>query len=449
LIDFGYDAFAIASSAEAAERRADERRPDLVMMDIRIKGPLDGIETASILKKKFSTAIIYLTAHADPAMIERAKETEPHGYLIKPASAVALRTAVEIAFHKHQFEQARAEKAETEKRQQTALLEAGRSVRESNEIFRMMIEAVKDYAIFMLDIDGRVASWNAGAARLKGYTAHEIVGEHFSKFYTADDIAHHKPERELETAGRVGRATDQGWRVRKDGTQFFANVVITAVYDSIRQLRGFATVAQDVTARRQSEALLSHQASHDGLSDLPNRSLFNDRLSQAMAAAHRNRTSLALLYLDLDGFKQVNDSFGHLIGDRLLQSVAQRLTRCIRATDTVSRQGGDEFVILLVNIEGNKDAAICAEKVLQSLRAPHALSEYQVHGSASIGIALYPRDGAEVETLLRNADSAMYEAKRCGRNGFQFYRKELNASATMQTAETELNLHEPYSPIRR
>jgi AmiR/NasT family two-component response regulator len=113
LIDFGYDAFAIASSAEAAERRADERRPDLVMMDIRIKGPHDGIETANILKKKFSTAIIYLTAHADPAMIDRAKETEPHGYLIKPASAVELRTTVEIALYTHQLEQARAEKAET------------------------------------------------------------------------------------------------------------------------------------------------------------------------------------------------------------------------------------------------------------------------------------------------------------------------------------------------
>jgi diguanylate cyclase (GGDEF)-like protein/PAS domain S-box-containing protein len=443
LIDFGYDAFAIASSAEAAVSRADQRRPDLVMMDIRIKGRLDGIETAGILKKKFSTAIIYLTAYADPAMIERAKETEPHGYLIKPASAVELRTTVEIALYKHQLEQARAEKAETEKRQQTELLEMSHAVRESNEIFRMMIEAVKDYAIFMLDIDGRVASWNVGAERLKGYNEHEIIGEHFSRFYTARDVARQKPERELETAERVGRVADQGWRVRKDGTQFFANVVITAVYDSIGQLRGFGKVTQDVTARKQSEALLSHRASHDGLSNLPNRSLFNDRLSQAMAAAHRNRTSLALLYLDLDSFKQINDSFGHLIGDRLLQSVAQRLTQCIRATDTVSRQGGDEFVILLVDINGNNDAAICAEKVLQSLRAPYALSEHKVHGSASIGIALYPQDGAEVETLLKNADSAMYEAKRCGRNGFQFYRKDLNASATRQALESEL-----YSPTR-
>ena len=397
-------------------RRADERRPDLVMMDIRIKGPHDGIETASILKKKFSSAIIYLTAHADPAMIERAKETEPHGYLIKPASAAELRATVEIALYKHQLEQIRAETTETEKRQQTALVEKGRAVRESNESFRMMIEAVRDYAIFMLDIDGRVASWNAGAERLKGYSEQEIIGQHFSIFYTAGDLAHHKPEQELKTASRVGRISDQGWRVRKDGTQFFANVVITAVFDSIGQLRGFAKVTQDVTARKQSEALLSHQASHDGLSNLPNRTLFNDRVSQAMAAARRNRKSLALLYLDLDGFKQINDSLGHLIGDRLLQSVARRLTLCIRATDTVSRQGGDEFVILLADIDGDRDAAICATKVLQSLRAPHALSGHEVNGSASIGIAVYPQDASEAEDLVHCADQAMYEAKHGGQH---------------------------------
>jgi PAS domain S-box-containing protein len=261
LIDFGYDAFAIASSAEAAVRRADERCPDLVMMDIRIKGPHDGIQTANILKKKFSTAIIYLTAHADEAMIERAKKTEPHGYLLKPVNVVELRTSVEIALYKHQLEQARAEKAELERQQQTALMEMGRAVRESNEVFRMMIEAVKDYAISMLEVDGRIASWNAGAERLKGYCKQEIVGQHFSKFYTTGDKAAHKPEQELETAARLGRAEDQGWRIRKDGTQFFADVVITAVRDSIGQLKGFAKVTQDITARKNAEHQLYETSS--------------------------------------------------------------------------------------------------------------------------------------------------------------------------------------------
>jgi PAS domain S-box-containing protein len=261
LIDLGYDAYAIASSAEAAVKHAGERRPDLVMMDIRIKGPLDGIQTAIILKRQFSTAIIYLTAHADEAMIERAKETEPCGYMLKPVSAAELRTTLEIGRYKHQLEQARAEKAESERLLQAAFMEMGRAVHESDENFRMMVEAVKDYAIFMLDVDGRIASWNPGAERLKGYCKEEIVGQHFSKFYTADEKAAHKPEQELEIAARLGRSEDLGWRVRKDGTQFLADAVITAVYDSSAQLRGFAQVTQDVTASKNAERRLNETSS--------------------------------------------------------------------------------------------------------------------------------------------------------------------------------------------
>jgi PAS domain S-box-containing protein len=258
LIDLGYDAYAIASSAEAAVQRANERCPDLVMMDIRIKGPLDGIQTASLLKTKFSTAIIYLTAHSDKPMIERAKETEPQGYLLKPVSAAELRTTVEIALYKHQIEQLRAEKAEFERLQQSALMEMSRAVHESNEHFCMMVEAVKDYAITMIDLTGRISSWNVGAERLKGYSKREIVGQHFSRFYSADDIAAQKPEKALADAARLGKIEDQGWRVRKDGTRFLAEVIITAVYDPSGQLRGFAKVTRDITAQKNVEGLLRH-----------------------------------------------------------------------------------------------------------------------------------------------------------------------------------------------
>ena len=256
LIDLGYDAYAIASSAEAAVRRANERCPDLVMMDIRIKGPLDGIQTASLLKAKFSTAIIYLTAHSDKPMIERAKETEPQGYLLKPVSVAELRTTVEIALYKHQIEQLRAEKAEFERLQQSALMEMSRAVHESNEHFCMMVDAVKDYAITMLDVTGRISSWNVGAERLKGYSKREIVGQHFSTFYSADDIAAQKPEKALADAARLGKIEYQAWRVRKDGTRFLADIIITAVYDSSGQLRGFAKVTRDITAQKNVEELL-------------------------------------------------------------------------------------------------------------------------------------------------------------------------------------------------
>jgi PAS domain S-box-containing protein len=255
LVELGYDAFAIASSAEAAMTRADERCPDLVIMDIRIKGPHDGIQAATLLKEKFSIAIIYLTAHADEAMIQRAKKTEPDGYLLKPVKAVELRTTVEIALHRHQVERMRARTAEVERQKEAALKESSRAADESNQSFRMMVEAVKDYAIIMLDSDGRIVSWNVGAERLKGYREREIIGQSVSVFYTAADIAARTPERNLEMAARLGRFEDEGWRMRKDGTQFFADVVITAVHDSAGQLRGFAKVTQDVTVRKQIEAL--------------------------------------------------------------------------------------------------------------------------------------------------------------------------------------------------
>ena len=237
-------------------RHADERCPDLVIMDIRINGPLDGIETASLLKSRFPIAIINLTAHADDAMLQRAKETEPHGYLLKPVNSVDLRTTVEIALHRHQVERIRAETAELERQQQAALMAMERAVHESNEMFRMMIEAIKDYAIIMLGVDGRIASWNVGAERLTGYCQREAVGQHYSKLHTADDIAVHKPEQALESAVRLGRTEDRGWRVRKDRTLFFADVIITAVYDSSGTLQGFSKVTRDITARRKADRRL-------------------------------------------------------------------------------------------------------------------------------------------------------------------------------------------------
>jgi diguanylate cyclase (GGDEF)-like protein len=214
-------------------------------------------------------------------------------------------------------------------------------------------------------------------------------------------------------------------------------------------------VFHDVSTARALTLKLAYIAQHDSLTDLPTRALLNERLQQAIALAQRHHTALALIYLDLDRFKHINDSLGHLVGDRLLQSVALRLTECVRATDTVSRLGGDEFVILLSEVAHEQDAAVSAEKLLQSIRMPHVLDNHEVHVTASIGIVVHPGDGTAVEALLQNADSAMYEAKNLGRNNYQFYRSELNSSACeRQSLESglrhaierqELQLH--YQPI--
>jgi diguanylate cyclase (GGDEF)-like protein len=174
---------------------------------------------------------------------------------------------------------------------------------------------------------------------------------------------------------------------------------------------------------------MSYLAQHDSLTDLPNRILFNDRLTEAMALAHRHQRQLAVLFLDVDRFKHINDCLSHGIGDRLLQSIAQRLLGCVRASDTISRQGGDEFVILLSEITHAQDATVCADKILEALRSPHRIDQHDLHVTASIGIVTYPDDATDADTLMKHADFAMYHAKENGRDNRQFFKRDLNVRA--------------------
>jgi diguanylate cyclase (GGDEF)-like protein len=174
---------------------------------------------------------------------------------------------------------------------------------------------------------------------------------------------------------------------------------------------------------------MSYLAQHDSLTDLPNRTLFSDRLTEAIAMAQRYRRNLAVLYMDVDRFKHINDSLGHDVGDRLLQAIAVRLYACVRSSDTVSRQGGDEFVILLSEVTHVEDAGVIAEKILNALKTPYRIDDHDLHLTVSIGIASYPEDGAEAEALMKNADLAMYHAKDNGRNNYQFFQAEMNVRA--------------------
>jgi diguanylate cyclase (GGDEF)-like protein len=173
----------------------------------------------------------------------------------------------------------------------------------------------------------------------------------------------------------------------------------------------------------------AHLAAHDFLTGLPNRMLLNDRIGQAIAAAPRNLKSVAVLFIDLDGFKHINDSLGHSIGDKLLQSVAKRLVRCVRGSDTVSRQGGDEFVVLLSDVDEPGDVTIMVKRILRTIAEPHSIIPHDLHITASIGVSDYPGDGADAETLIKNADTAMYQAKDDGRQGFRFFKPIMNVRA--------------------
>jgi diguanylate cyclase (GGDEF)-like protein/PAS domain S-box-containing protein len=314
-------------------------------------------------------------------------------------------------------------------------------------------------AVISTDVAGIVTYMNIVAERLTGWPSAEAVGRRLEDVFQIIDA-----ETRATVPNPMARATQQNKTVglpptciliRRDGFEAAIEDSSAPIHDRRGQVTGAVMVFHDVTGARAQSQKLAHLAQYDSLTDLPNRALFNDRLSHAIAAAHRHHTALVVIYLDLDRFKHINDSLGHLVGDRLLQSVALRLNECVRTSDTVSRQGGDEFVILLSEVTHAQDAAICAEKLLQSIRRPYVLDEHELHVTASIGIVVYPEDGIGMEALLQNADSAMYEAKDRGRDNFQFYRTELNSRASMrQTVETglrraieqnELALH--YQPI--
>jgi diguanylate cyclase (GGDEF)-like protein/PAS domain S-box-containing protein len=298
-------------------------------------------------------------------------------------------------------------------------------------------------AVICTNVEGQVTYLNAVAERLTGWKLKEANGKalelvfHLIDSNTREAIANPMAlaTAENKTVGLPPQCT----LVRRDGSELAIEDSAAPIHDRTGKTTGAVMVFHDVSAARDLSLQLSHQAQHDPLTDLPNRSLLNDRLAQAIALTARHDARLAVLYLDIDRFKNINDSLGHLIGDRLLITVGERLLACVRASDTVSRQGGDEFVILLAEVNTATDAGLCAEKILARVRMPYNLDGHELHVSASIGIVICPEDGTAVETLLKNADSAMYEAKDRGRDNFQFYRKDLNASAQeRQVTEGEL-----------
>jgi diguanylate cyclase (GGDEF)-like protein/PAS domain S-box-containing protein len=424
------------------------------------------------------------------------------------------------------------------------------ALRESEERYRMLLDGVRDYAIFMVDQRGQVLSWNAGAERIKGYSAEQIIGHNFACFFPQEDIDRGRPEEVLRIAAANGRHVEQGMCVRRDGSQFLASVTFTALRDSAGNLRGFSEISHDLSERKESEAkyrglleaapdamvvvnqggeivLLNFQAEkqfgyrrdelvgqnvkniipegfaerliadslrsaadalaqqigtgielsgqrrdgsefpieimlsplesaegilvtaairdisarkkaeaqmiysseHDSLTGLPNRMLLNDRINQAIRSAERYRRKLAVLYLDLDGFKHINDSLGHPAGDKLLQSVAKRLVGCLRRSDIVSRQGGDEFVVLLSEEEHLEDAAVVVRRILQAVGEAHSVDQHDLHVTSCVGVSVYPNDGLDAETLIKNADTAMYQAKENGNQTYQFFKPAMNVRA--------------------
>jgi diguanylate cyclase (GGDEF)-like protein/PAS domain S-box-containing protein len=297
--------------------------------------------------------------------------------------------------------------------------------------------------VISTDVWGDVTYLNVVAEAMTGWSREEAVGRPIDEVLRVVDATSREPvQNPLALAIRLNKTvglTANSMLIRRDGFEAAIEDSSAPIHDRRGQVAGAVMVFHDVSTARALSARMSYLAQHDSLTDLPNRILLKDRLTQAIAVAHRHRRKLGLLFLDVDRFKHINDSLGHAIGDRVLQSVAQRLLACVRNSDTVTRQGGDEFVVLLTDLTQPQDAVVSVDKILVALGAVHRIEDHDLSITVSIGIAIYPDDGADAETLTKNADFAMLHAKDSGRNNYQFFKSDMNVRALeRQTLETGL-----------
>lgn len=286
-----------------------------------------------------------------------------------------------------------------------------------------------DDAIFTQSLDGVILSWNPAAERMYGYTAAEAIGRPLMALIPAGASA------ATELLARVARGEriiqhETRWQ-RKNGRLLDVSVTISPIVDAFGAITAAATISRDVTERKHNEdalrrvnAELRHKAYHDSLTGLPNRTLFADRLRQALARARRYGDRVAVLLIDVNGFKRINDTFGHPAGDRVLVEIAARLRARIRQSDTVARWGGDEFSAVLSDVRTAKDAARAAERLVAAFRTPMRVAGRQLAVTITIGISMFPNDGEAPDDLLQRADHAMYQADAAGEreNAFAFFR---------------------------
>jgi diguanylate cyclase (GGDEF)-like protein/PAS domain S-box-containing protein len=395
---------------------------DAILVDLSLPDS-QGIETFDkLFAAAPQTPILTLSAEEDELLAVEAVEHGSQGYLSKghfgsylvPQSLrnIIQRKAVEESFH---LEKSRAE---------------------------ITLNSISD-AVIGTDMSGNVDYLNVAAESMTGWSKEDAHGHPIGEVMRIINGATRQPqpnpiELVLQKNQQVKLAAGT-LLIRRDGSEAAIEDSAAPIHTLNGKIAGAVMVFHDITAAEAMAAKMAHLARHDYLTDLPNRVLLNDRIAQAIIRAERNGTTLAVLFLDLDNFKHINDSLGHATGDKLLQSVAQRLLTCVRSSDTVSRQGGDEFVVLLSEDKYAEDAALTADKILAALAVPHSVAGHELHVTTSIGISVYPADAKNAETLLKNADTAMYQAKEKGRNNYQFFKSDMNVRA-VERQVIEINL---------
>ncbi|WP_310491769.1 EAL domain-containing protein [Dechloromonas sp.] len=303
---------------------------------------------------------------------------------------------------------------------------------EEKERAQVTLNSIGD-AVLTTNLPGNVTYLNQVAEMMTGWSCQNAIGRPLSEVFgivdgTTREVAPNPAQRAISENRTVGLAADS-ILLRRDGFESAIEDSAAPIHNRDGQVAGAVIVFHDVSESRAMALKMAHLAQHDFLTGLPNRVLLTERLSRAIGQARRHSKRVALMYIDLDYFKHINDSLGHAVGDLLLQMVADRLKLCIRDTDTVCRQGGDEFVILLTEIEHAPDAAPVAEKILAAFTEPCLICGNELHVTLSIGISIYPDDGQDADEVMKNADTAMYHAKANGRNNYQFFTAEMNTLA--------------------
>ena len=308
-----------------------------------------------------------------------------------------------------------------------------------------MIEQIHD-SIISTNLEGIITSCNYGTELLLGYKSNELVGKHITTLYLKEDFA--TLNENIDILKKEGECHTTVRLVKKSKEVMDTDLSLSLIRDEKGNVVEMVGYSQDITKRKAAEDellkqkdILNYQAHHDALTGLANRILFNDRLEQSLKKAQRSNTKTAVLFIDLDHFKEINDSLGHAIGDSVLKVVTDRLNSAVRLEDSIARLGGDEFVIIANGLTNGQSASILAQKVLNALTKPISLEGHMLYVSSSIGISIYPDDGHSTDNLLKYADAAMYKAKTEGRNNYQFYSTEMTELA-LQRVVLEANFRE-------
>lgn len=425
LTRMGYQITAAVQSGEEAIKSVTDNQPDLILMDITLNKKIDGITAIQNIQSKLDIPVIYITANRDSDVFERAKLTQPYAYLIKPYELAQLRNTIEIALSKHKM---------------------SKQLKESENRYRTIFEA-SDNAMMLIDSNDTITMVNEQFVKVFGCPKESVENKKNWADFFADGERLNLQKRLRQVINETC-LTYQPFETTLVDISGIKKVVYTNIkkfpdtdtciisMNDITELKQAAAeikrlnsrlnktnkgLNREIILREHVEKQLRYKATHDYLTGLPNRVLLFDRLKQAIAFEERHNTLIALMVLDLDNFKNINDTLGHLSGDILLKKVSMSLQKCMRQYDTVGRLGGDEFVIIVNDTKSIQDIITFTEKVLGIFQKPFDILGQPTYVTTSIGVSVFPLHGTTIETLLRKADMAMYVAKKEGRNTFRFF----------------------------